>query len=67
MKNSRHSMVVPPPVEKDLETLSNELNKPKDVVLKGCVAFLERAVNAESVEIYEKENGRIVKRKVSFD
>ncbi len=67
MKDVPYIQALPASMKKDVKELAKRCRVSEEDVLKGSLLLFRRAVHADSVEIYEKENGRPVKRKVSFE
>ena len=55
MKNgTRYNVVLPPPVEEELEDLTKALNTTKADVLRRSITLLKHAVEADRVALYTK-------------
>ena len=54
-QGTRYSVTLPPPVEEDLEVISQELHTSKAEVLRRSLMLFKHAIRADRVELYKGE------------
>ena len=53
-KGTRYSVILPRPLEKDLEDLTEELDTTKAEILRRSLTLFKHAIKAEKVELLTK-------------
>lgn len=63
-QGTRYSVTLSPPMEEDLEALTQELHTTKAEVIRRSLTLFKHAIRAGSVELHKDEDGRDVVQKV---
>lgn len=56
-KGTRYSLILPRPMEEDLEALTEELDTTKAEVIRRSLMLFKHAIKAEKVELHTKTGG----------